>query len=70
MFHEYILYISYCKYNQKKSYLAVCIAKNVKGDCLNISNIFFAPSDSRFSNSCTSAKMYFFKEINFNLRIY
>ncbi len=35
--------------------LVICIAKNFKGEFLNIS-IFFAPSDSRFSNSCVSAK--------------
>ncbi len=36
MFHEYVLYISYYKYIKTCFLLVVCIAKNVKGDFLNI----------------------------------
>ncbi len=43
-----------CEYGSP--YLAVCLVTfNIKCNFLNIL-IFFAPSDSRFSNSCISAK--------------
>ncbi len=57
------MYIPFCKYIKTYFLLIICIAKNFKGDLCIAKNFkwdfnldFFAPSDSRFSNSCISAK--------------
>ncbi len=62
MFYEDILYISYSKYIKMLIFISnmhfwELHLDNIKGFFLNIL-IFFAPSDSRFSNSCILAKYY------------
>ncbi len=59
MFHEDILYISYSKCIKAKFWLVKCVAKDFIWTTLNV--IFstkknLAPSESRFSNNCISAR--------------